>query len=408
MWEQAYSTAPETRPSVTSLMTGLFPSEHGVFQGIKRHSDRSQVTGDVLNPSHAALAETLSAHGWSCAAIINNCQLGSFTGLDRGFDYYNPDAGKADDILKTYEQWIKEHSDKPTFAYLHLIEAHWPYRPRQRFMREFGGDLETNAFREWSARDFGRFRKDMYRGGQKLTCEQIEDLMVMYDAAIRRLDQTLTDLAAIHESSGCADRTAVVVTADHGEEFQEHGSIGHGHALFEELIHVPLIIAAPDSAKGARHGEPVSLADLPKTLLGLAGVEADFPGVNLRDRSISPRPVLSEFRHRKRYGQVLRLGRWKLHKNYLLKTDETDSLRSFEIVESVKSKEGGLFDILSDPKESIDLASEAVHAPTRKWMEKQVRSLMSEIAGRVEQFEVREIEMDDMLIDRLRGLGYVD
>jgi len=291
LWEKAYSASSWTKPSVTSLLTGLYPSEHGAFEGIKRSKGKHRVTTDVLSSYRPTLAEMFSRNGWRCGAFINNAQLGEFSRLDRGFDRYVPNAGKADHLIGLFRSWLEEDVDKPFFGYLHFLEAHWPYKPRRRHMRMFGGDRDTNCFRDYSARDFGKLRRAVSRQQETLSEQQLAQMIQMYDGAVRRLDGKVKLLLAMLKERGLDDRVSVVVTADHGEEFLEHGRIGHGQSLYEELTHVPLVAWSPGERGGIRRGEMVSHVDLGGTLLTMAGVEHDWSGCDLRSAAGPSAPV---------------------------------------------------------------------------------------------------------------------
>ncbi|MEK6677087.1 MAG: sulfatase-like hydrolase/transferase, partial [Planctomycetota bacterium] len=194
LWTRAHSVSSWTKPAVTSLLTGLYPREHGAYQGIKRSKGRSWATTDVLVTAQPTLAESLTAAGWRCGAFLNNAQLDEFTRLNRGFERYTSDAGQADRLFGIFEEWLRAKPGNPWFAYLHLLEAHWPYKPRRRHVALFGGNRDTNRFREFSARDFGRLRHSVHQGEKNLTDNDREELIQMYDGAVRRLDGKLRTL----------------------------------------------------------------------------------------------------------------------------------------------------------------------------------------------------------------------
>ena len=226
LWEQAHSTSSWTKPSVTSMLTGQYPSQHGSFEGIKRSKGRLTVTTDRLTSDEPTLAERFAAAGWRCGAFMNNAQLGQFSGLNRGFDCYVPDAGKADPLIARFLKWLQADLERPAFAYLHLLEAHWPYKPRRRHVEMFGGDRDRNFFRDFSARDFGRLRRAVSHGETMLAPQRLHEMIQMYDGAIRRLDGKIAAMRRTLDELGALDDAALFVTADHGEEFLEHGGIG--------------------------------------------------------------------------------------------------------------------------------------------------------------------------------------
>ncbi len=410
LWEQAHSLSSWTKPSVASLLTGLYPSEHGAFQGIKRSKGR-QTTTDILNSSRATLAETLSRAGWRCGAFINNAQLGEFTRLDRGFETYVPTAGKADRLIEMFREWLTTDLHTPAFGYLHFLEAHWPYKPRRRHMKMFGGDRDANYFRDFSAKDFGRMRRAIKRRQLALSETHLKHMMQMYDAAIRRLDGKIKIILATLKELGLDEETALFITADHGEEFLEHGGIGHGQALYEELTHVPLIAQIPGGPKGQRRAAPISQVDLAHSLMRVADVAGDLPGVDLLDEHVKPRPVCTELRSGRRYMHTIQSGNWKLHRHYKFDAHngELDAGRPMrecaDSISHVLSHE--LYNLDSDRREGTNLADEPACVPVREQLEADLDQWWS--AAKSEQPPAdSEIEIDAQVVERLRDLGYID
>lgn len=412
LWEHAHSASSWTKPSVTSILTGLYPTQHGAFEGIKKSKGRTAVTTDVLDSALPTLAETLTAAGWRCGAFINNGQLGEFTRLNRGFASYAPQAGKADRLIGIFLEWLEAGADKPFFGYLHLLEAHYPYKPRRRHVAMFGGDRDTNHFRDFSARDYGKLRRDIAHGDATLSDDHLTQMLQMYDAAVRRLDGKIRIILAMLTELGLRDTTAVIVTADHGEEFLDHGRIGHGQALYNELTHVPLIAHIPDAPGGVRNTELVSHVDLARTLAGLAGVDGELPGTNLATVPVTPRTVCTELRIRRRYTQTIRTPDWKLHRRFKFEPpdaglDQTKSPRAWVTMypHTVKLE---LYDMTTDPTEQVDLADNADHAATRDDLVAKLDRWWHDLPDAAGTDSAEEVEIDPRVVERLRDLGYID
>ncbi len=417
-WTHAQAASSWTKPSVCSLLTGRYPSEHGVYEGIKRrrlqpaaagddgrwHTDRI-VTTDVLPDTIPTVAEQLSQLGWRCAAFINNAQLGEFSGLSRGFDCYQPTAGKADAILAALADWLDAEPQRPFFAYLHFLEAHWPYKPRRRHVRAFGGDRDTNPFASYSARDFGRLRRAISRGQATLSKQELHELMVLYDAAVRRLDGKLKLLLAALGQRGLRDSVALFVTADHGEEFLDHGRIGHGQSLYQELVHVPLVGQVPDGPQGAVVTTPISHVDLAQMWISLARAASETAGHHLLTAAPN-RPVVSELRVRRRYEQALRDGRWKLIRRWRFADDAAGVRSPRALARSGQGRvELELYDLEHDPHEQHNLADAPEHAATLRRLVAQLDAWWDALEAADESCE-RQVDHD--LEQRLRALGYVE
>ncbi len=416
LWEHAHSASSWTKPSVTSLLTGLYPGQHGVFRGIKRSRDRLDNRTDALSPECPTVAERLSASGWACGAFINNAQLDTHTNLNRGFATYEPHAGKADPLLERFEAWWLETRDQPAFAYLHFLEAHWPYKPRRRHVTMFGGDRDTNCFRGFSAKDFGKMRRDISRGERTLSDDELVQLTQLYDGSIRRLDGKVKRLLGMLDGWGARHETAVLVTADHGDELMDHHSIGHGHTLYDELTHVPLIAQIPGRSTGVRHTAPVSHVDLADTITDIAGIASDGGSRSLLNEYRTVDDVGAELCIRNRYTQTVRHGRWKLYRRFKfhppegLVTDSTHSPRAWldEFPHDVTCE---LYDTESDPSESNDLAAadsngrfvndlNAMILRADRWWD--------ETTANAPTSEAMDIAVDERTVQRLRDLGYID
>jgi arylsulfatase A-like enzyme len=276
-----------TKPSTASLLTGLQPAEHGAL-GFE----------SVLPGEAATLAEVLRAAGWRTAAFADNPFVSPEFGFAQGFDAFtgrHPSplargtlllkaAGQvrlrlaggaaysfgpgvdlgADRVLGDAAAFLAAGGEgRPGFAYCHLIEPHYPYTPPPPF-------------------DGGRPRVDPPHSSGILPFDSFPavapaDAAIMkanYLGEARSVDAALGRALEALRRAGRLDRTLVVLTSDHGEEFHEHGGWTHGQSLYEELVRVPLVVRAPKGGPGAglRVEAPVSLVDAMPTILDLAGV----------------------------------------------------------------------------------------------------------------------------------------
>jgi len=348
--------------------------------------------------------------GFRCGAFINNAQLGEFTRLNRGFSTYAPAAGKVDRLIGIFLEWLEADPKQPFFAYLHLLEAHWPYKPRRRHVAMFGGDRDTNHFRDFSARDFGKLRREVSHGGATLSDEQLVQMVQMYDGAIRRLDGKLKIILAMLKEFGIRDETSIIVTADHGEEFLDHGAIGHGQTVYNELTHVPLVASIPGHDGCDRRPEPVGHADLAATALGIAGIADAVPGKDLTASARSDRPVFSELLVGRRYAQCMRTDRWTLHRQYKFRPENGELARKVsprKLVDECPHDMGvELFDARTDLREQNDLSSDPAFEADRRKLIEELDRWWCEAAA--DSSSGSDIEVDEELQERIRALGYVD
>jgi arylsulfatase A-like enzyme len=293
LFESAFSTAPWTTPAHASLFTGLYPAQTSV--------------GWVapLDDSPRTLAEVLSAAGYRTAGITANTFATSReSGLDRGFAHYDdfnvfspgdlllsmslvrsvltrheawrhnlgigamPGHKPAIQVEREFLDWMDRAPERPFFAFLNYFDAHVPYLPPAPFDTMFGPWLP------------GR-NPHMFTGRQ-YTPRELQAEIDAYDGAIRFLDERLDSLLVTLDRRGVLQNTIVVVTADHGEEFGEHGVYTHGHSLYDAVLRVPLVIHYPARVPATtRVSSFTTIRDVPSTILELAGLRDELPGQSL-------------------------------------------------------------------------------------------------------------------------------
>lgn len=309
VFDRAFVTAPWTLPSHASMLTGQYATAQ---------------SGDWASPmdrTHRTLAEDLRDHGYATGAFVANwLATGYATGLHRGFVRYedtqrsfgevmlNTTLTQSTVVQKTYAmltvaRWYGE-------AVRTLVRFNW--RPASAYQEHAWKSAAqvTDGFLRWQGSTKAPFfaflnygeahdphrapARDRFNGGATL-----ED---RYDGALWSLDREVQRLVAELERRGQLARTIIVLTSDHGEQFNDNGLNGHGNSLYLTLLHVPLVIYAPQHpAAGDRVAHVVSLRDLPRTLLDLAGIsDTSLPGTALLPRDsaslarLTPSPAISE------------------------------------------------------------------------------------------------------------------
>jgi len=184
----------------------------------------------------------------------------------------------------------------------------------EEYARMFARSDAVERFRGEDSRDL---RDAINDGTVVLTPEEIEAMQAVYDGSIRYIDDQLERFFAALEQRGLWENTVVCVVADHGEEFLEHGRVGHGHGLYENLVRVPWFLRVPGIA-AERREEAVSLVDLFPTLVAAAGLVTDarVAGIDRLEHVGAGAPILSEHKGPGSYEQSLRAGRWKLVRKF--------------------------------------------------------------------------------------------
>lgn len=283
VFEQAFSTATATAESHMSMFTGLSPTVHGVYG-----SSFFRALADGI----PTLAETLNQQGFETGAVTENGAIGAYRGFARGFaSYYENKLRQGRSASRQIEEtlteslaWLDRHPNKRFFLFVHTYQVHSPYTPLAEFQHLFERDGIDPA------------------GARSLPPKWHP---VSYDRQIRYADAQLADFFAELSLRGLLENTIVVLLSDHGEEFIEHGALGHGPAMYDEILHVPLIVRGPTIARGRRVKEPVSLVDLMATLLDWSGVTGGgWPGASFADRAregaanlrLEQHPIFSESR----------------------------------------------------------------------------------------------------------------
>jgi arylsulfatase A-like enzyme len=199
------------------------------------------------------LADALRARGFTTAAVTENGPMNARRGFGYGFDSFHENrstevaTGQIEDTFARARRWLERHGDRRFFLFVHTYQVHAPYTPPERYRRLFAAPTHGESGRD-------------------------EDRAALYDAEIRYTDDALRRFLGSLEAQGLAGRLLTVLTSDHGEEFLEHGFLGHGANLHGEITHIPLLFRGPGIPRGARVRTTVGHADLMPTLLELAGI----------------------------------------------------------------------------------------------------------------------------------------
>jgi len=276
-YENALAQSPWTLPAVATILTGQLPHVHQASRATKGlHS---------VTPSVRTLAEIFSEAGFRTAAVMNVVFCSPESGLSRGFERYDyarsdrsnvgsRDARATTDAALT---WLDGVGNEPFFLVVHYFDAHLTYDPPPPFDTMFEPDDADRIGVGFGNSDQVREIAD---GSLPLTERQRQSLEARYDGEIRFLDEQFGRLRKGLEDRGLWPRTTVLVVADHGEEFWDHGSFEHGHTHHGELIRVPLILRRSGAPGGSVRTERVRQVDIAPTLLAQAGVAVppDLPG----------------------------------------------------------------------------------------------------------------------------------
>ncbi|MFT5461136.1 MAG: arylsulfatase A-like enzyme [Planctomycetota bacterium] len=367
----AIAPSPWTVPSHVSLLTGLLPSTHGVHTSV-------QVPGDDTD----LLAELLFPRGWYTFGITDGGNVSGSLGFDRGFRaFYDVDKSFSTTVREAQTYMADRQPFGAWFAFLHTYDIHCPYDPPEPYRSMFETEGAQSA-------DIDGKCGNPWLNEMDLSPEQVQYISDRYDGGIREVDDTLAKLFKSLEESGAMENTVIVITSDHGEEFKEHGQIGHERSLHRELLEVPLIIYAPGLEPGVVDS-PVSLVDVMPTVLELLG-EAIPEGLD--GRSLLP---LIEGTAEPATGQPATL-RWQLALDAWWTVDS-------QVIVNQQAKRVSYFDVTVDPLAQVDRAGEE-----REKAEARMADLRASLArGRKRQPGLRG-SLSESEAATLRGLGYAD
>jgi arylsulfatase A-like enzyme/Tfp pilus assembly protein PilF len=354
-FESAASTVPLTGPSHATLLTGLYPPQHGVRDNVVF----------VLDPGRRTLAEILKDAGYETAAFVAAYPVAAAFGFRQGFSVFRekfkdspvPGAGaqrRADDVADDVLSWLPTRGKGPFFAWVHFYDPHAPYDPPEPFAREFEGHA--------------------------------------YDGEVAFADHHLGRILEALAAAGHRDDTVVAVVADHGESLGEHGEVTHAVLTYEATLHVPLILAGPGVPSSVVAKARVSTVDLLPTLLGLLGRERPdgLPGRDLRpafrgealgDDALYAESIFGRLNCRWSPLRALYRGDYKL-------------------IEGSRSE---LFDLARDPHEQHDLAA-AEPARTDE-LRRLLRAAVGKLAPGGDRPRTAAIAPEQEAL--LRSLGYV-
>lgn len=267
LFENAVSQSPWTLPSFGSIFTSLYPSQHGAMSAVSK-----------MRESFPTLATILSDRGYATGAIVNASVLKPEYGMNRGFEYYDPTPLRgrlADGTTRDALAWIDENLDRPFLLFAHYFDPHEPYAPPPPYSTRYRGAYDGPIGEEFVLHDhFPQVQGVDFDDLKRLSGADWDQIRALYDGEIAFTDSQIGLLLEGLSERGLAENTLVIFLADHGEEFYEHGGFGHGHALYDEVIHVPLMVRLPGSVpEGKRIDRQVRMIDVMPTILDFLDIE---------------------------------------------------------------------------------------------------------------------------------------
>jgi len=414
-FSRAYAQSSWTKPSVASLFTSLFPSSHGAMLRTGR-----------LSPQPVTLPETFARAGYATAVFSSNPWVSPAFGFDRGVGHFVESehesftrlvtlhrvlklADKAlpgspvrtalqrleralgvsqphrsnclrdEAVVEQFVQWLGASAQGPAFVYFHMMSPHIPYDPPGVAHQDFP-DAEQVV---------------LQRVTDPLPEHRRLRLMQLYDASVAHADAMLGRILDAIAARGLSDKSVIVVTADHGEEFHEHGAWGHGNSLYEEVVHVPLLVRVPGLA-ARRIDDPVMLVDVLPTVAAVAGGEARAATRPATSSDVEGSDLRSVAAERPAFCELIREGGYQ---------SSAVITREKKYIETTPTLGAPL------ARESYDLSGDAGER-NNEWNQARadLATVLAQLRERAQshKFSSDTAEIDEESRERLEALGYLN
>jgi len=363
LFEQCASSSPLTLPSHSTIMTGMYPTYHGV-----------RLNGNTaLSEEQTTIAEVLAGRGYECGAFIGAFVLDGRWGLKQGFQHYDDtfdlkkykhlDLGgvqrPGNEITDAALAWLQDRKDKPFFAWVHYYDPHVPYEPPEPFLSEYNTGIS------------GR-----------------------YDGEIAFMDSQIGRLESWLEANGLVKNTILVLIGDHGEGLGSHGEGTHGYFIYDYAVHVPFLVVAPlKGLSGVRISSQVRAADVFPTVLELAGAAGPFDvnGRSLVRTMFNPKAADESPAYSESMAPNLQFGWAPLR---ALRTSR------FKFIDAPRPE---LYDLFTDSAEESDVQNRYPNQALA--MKRELDRLVLE-TGRDAPVP-QAANLDNDTIERLAALGYI-
>mgnify|MGYP002395210062 CR=1 FL=1 len=363
LYTACQSQSTWTLPAMASLLTGTTERTHGAGT----HGDSFY----GLTPELATLAGLLGEEGYSSFALFNAPVMNERFGFARDFQNFDTEGCleplDAEPVVYRALQWLDGADRDSFFMFLHFFDPHYPYAAP-------GSDPWLDSIPYTDVR--------IAVADGDLTDAQLKRMVNLYDVEINYCDDQISDLMAGLRDRGLAEQTVVVVVADHGEEFLEHGRMLHGQQLFQETIHVPMIITGPGVPRDSVVHSPVGLFDVMPTVLHLCGLEtpAQVQGVCLLDEELpTDRGIPSSGTS----GDIIQRAAMRFGDSKALWDATADSAWMYDLSTGFE-----------DPDSTLLPDSVMVERLCRYWASPRVGGVFS-------------VEMEGRLLEELKDLGYI-
>jgi len=383
VFEHAYSASSHTREAVPALLTGQYPDV---------------AVDDGYHLASESIAERLSDAGYATGGFHSNPFVSRAYGFDRGFDEFDDDLhlgqhklvalaqraldklrnrhyARAEEINERALAWVDSLGEEPLFLWNHYMDTHGPYEPPGEYRALY-------ADRQVSDREAQSLYQRAIDDPESITDDERQLLIDLYDAEIRYNDAQIGAFLDALRERELFEESLLIITADHGDAFGEHGYYEHPRHLHDELVHVPLLVRLPDGASGTVE-TPASTLDVAATVADAAGLDAgDVAGTSLLNPPTDDRTVFQQARGEDEFAHVTRYAARSRQDHALCERDrETDAVRV------------------------DDYTTRTIRIALETHVEDRTRSAHGDPAAGTDESDE---SVDDEIERRLEALGYTD
>ncbi len=380
VFTKAFAQSSFTPPSLGSLMTSKYVSDHGLKAWNK------------LSDEHVTLPEILSASGYKTAAFTRVPKLFE-QNLDQGIDFAKQgNYWRAWQFNKAALGWLDDEKPEKFFMWLHYYDPHRRYEPPKPFDKKFNRryNLKTDP-----QRNDKNYFNNFWKGKLNISKRKAWGLITQYDGEIAYTDQQIGALLNELDSRGLLDNTIVVISADHGESLNEHPDtrrymFSHDPILFDQVTRIPLIFWGKNMPKGLRIDSLVESIDIAPTILSLLGITHEDSGMLGEDMSILfdgvKRPFKSEV-----YSEC-----WGWETRKMIRTQD------HKLIRDLKKKTEELYDLSGDPGEKKNIIK------SEEEVAKGLSDKLDVFMARHKHTPLGKVKYSKELENRLKELGYLD
>ena len=395
LFERAYSSAPWTIPGTASVLTGLSVPQPGLGDS----------ASNPLSERIDTLATVLSRAGFTTAGFSCNPLIDAARNFHRGFETFQTLGWKPiSEVEPLVLDFLSQVGQQRFFLYLQPTDPHVPYRPLEPHLKRLEIGEAGDVYEEKA-----RTVLDRWYAGDEVDPERLQRTnarnLDLYDAETAEVDRFMAALVARLEQEGLAEKTLICITADHGEEFLEHGLVGHFNQLYSESVHVPLILWGPGVPAGLRVSAPTENRHLAPTLLRTAGVDLSetMAGPNLLSaedrRSLEDQGVFL-------ISQKGRRGDFPGRESTDLRSMTSLIEGDWQLIDCAPTQAGGagdslLFNLAEDPGAYTDLA--ALHPQRVQRMRERIANWLAR--GRAARPELVPTAQETLQL--MREIGYI-